>query len=51
MTDNLSIADHAFACRFLISFTVDETLLLMKVNLSTSFKKLPVRLEMSLDIN
>ena len=37
MTDSLSIAIHAFVSRESMSFSVDETLLPMYVNLSTSF--------------
>ena len=40
MTDSLSITDHAFASRVLMSFSVDETLPPRYVNLSTSFKEL-----------
>ena len=45
--DNLSIAVHAFARRILMSFSVDETLVPSQVNLSTNFKELPLRVEMS----
>ena len=48
MTDNISIAVNAFASRVLMSFFVDETLLPKYVNLSTSFKEPPVRIEVSL---
>ena len=41
MTDNLSVAIHAFASRVLMSVSVDETLLPRWVNLSTSFRELP----------
>ena len=47
MTDSLSIAVHAFASGMLMSDSVDETLLPRQVNLSTSFKELPFRPEMS----
>ena len=36
MTESISIAIHAFVSRVSMSFSVDETLLLMWVNLSTS---------------
>ena len=48
MIDSPSIADYAFASRVLMSFSVDETLLLRLVNLFISFKELPVRMEISL---
>ena len=48
MPDNLSIVGHAFVSRVLITFSVDETLLPRKVNLSTSFRKPPFSEEMSL---
>ena len=48
MTDSLSIVDHAFESRVLVSFSVDEALLLRLVNLSTSFEEPPVRVETSL---
>ena len=48
MTDSLSIAYHAFASRELMSYSVDETLLPKLLNLSTLFKELLVRVEMSL---
>ena len=47
MTDSLSKAAHAFASRALISVSVDETLLSISVNLSTSFRELPFSVEMS----
>ena len=47
MTDSLSIAVHAFASRVLMSVAVDETLLPRLVNLSTSFRELPINVEMS----
>ena len=46
MTNSLSIAVHAFASRVLMSFSVDETLLLGQVNLSTSFRGQPFSVEM-----
>ena len=47
MTDNLSIAVHAFASRVLMSFSVDEMLLPRYVNLSASFREPPFNVEMS----
>ena len=47
MTDSLLIAVHAFASRVLMSVLIDETLLLRWVNLSTSFRELPLSVEMS----
>ena len=47
MTDSLSITDHAFASRVLMSLSVDDTLLPKLVNLSSSFKEPPVRVEIS----
>ena len=47
MTDSLSIVVHAFASRVLMSVSVDETLLPMKVNLSTSFREMPFSVGMS----
>ena len=47
MIDSLSIAIHAFVSRVSMSFSVDETLLIRKVNLSTSFRELPFRVEIS----
>ena len=41
MTYNLLIAIHAFVSRVSISVSVDDTLLLRSVNLSTSFRELP----------
>ena len=38
LTDSLSNVLHAFASYVLISFSIDETLLSRKVNLSTSFR-------------
>ena len=47
MIDNLLIAVHAFNSHILISFSVDETLLLRYVNMSTNFRELLFRVEMS----
>ena len=47
MTNSLSIAVHAFASHVLISFSIDETLLLRSVSVSTSFRNLPLSVEMS----
>ena len=47
MTENLSIAVHAFASHVLISFSVDEMLLLWLMNLSTSFRESPFTVEIS----
>ena len=47
MTDSLSIVVHAFASRMLMSVSVDETLLLRYVNLSTCFREVPFSVEMS----
>ena len=47
MTDSLSIADHAFTSRKLMSFSVDETLLPRWVNLFTSFWEPPFSVEIS----
>ena len=47
MIESLSIAVHAFVSRVSMSFSVDETLLPRKVNLSTSFKEVPSSVEMS----
>ena len=47
MTDSLLKAVHVSASRVLMSFSVDETLLPRKVNLSTSFRELPFSVEMS----
>ena len=41
ITDNQSIAIHAFASHVFISFSVDETLLPGQVNLFTSFRETP----------
>ena len=46
MTDNLSIAIHAFASHVLMSFSVDETLF-PKVNLATSYREPLFSVEMS----
>ena len=46
MTDSQSIVVHAFACRILMSFSFDETLLPRYVNSSTSFRDLPFNVEM-----
>ena len=45
--DNLSIAVHTFVSRVSMSFSVDETLLPKYVNLSTSFREVPLSREMS----
>ena len=42
MIDSLSIAVHAFVSRVSMSFSVDETLLPRQVNLSTSFREVPL---------
>ena len=47
MIDNLSKALHAFASCVLMSFSVDERLLHVLVNLSTSLRDLPFNVEMS----
>ena len=47
MIDSLSIAVPVIVSRVLMSFSVDETLLPWKVNLSIRFKELPPRVEMS----
>ena len=47
MTDSLSIAVYAFASHVLISVLVDETLLPREVNLSNSFRKLTLSVDMS----
>ena len=47
ITERLSLAVHAFASRVLMSFPVDETLLLRYVNSSTSFRELPFSVKMS----
>ena len=39
MNNSLSIAVHAFASRVFMKFSVDETLLLRYVNLSTSYRR------------
>ena len=48
ITDSLSIAVHAFAGRELMFFSVDKTLFLRHMNLSTSFGAPPFRVEISL---
>ena len=45
--DNLSIAAHTFASLILMLFSVDQTLLLRYLNLSTDFKETQFRVEMS----
>ena len=47
MNNSLLIAVHAFVSRESMSVWVDETLLPRLVNLSTSFRELPFRVEMS----
>ena len=47
MNNNLSIAVHVFASCILMSFSVDETLLLRYMNLSTDFREPSFRVEMS----
>ena len=47
MIDNLSIIFHAFNRCMLISISVDEILLPRYVNLSTTFRGLPLRVEMA----
>ena len=47
MIDSLSIAVHSFVSRVSMSFSVGETLLPRKVNLSSSFKEVPSSVEMS----
>ena len=39
MTDNLSIAVHAFASQVFMSYSADEMLLLRQVNFSTGFRE------------
>ena len=46
MTDNLFVADHAFAIRVLTSLSVDEILLPMYVNCSTGLRGVPLSAEM-----
>ena len=48
MIDKLSIAVRAFASHKLMSFSVDEILLLKYMNLSTIFRKSPLSMKMSL---
>ena len=45
--NNLSTAVHAFASSILMSFSVNEMLLLRYVNLSTGFREPPFSVEMS----
>ena len=47
MINSLSIAVHAFVSHVSVSFSVDETLLPRKVNLSTSFREVLSSVEMS----
>ena len=47
MIDNLLVAVHTFASLILMSFSVDETLLQMCVNLSTNFREPQFREDMS----
>ena len=47
MIESLSIAAHVFVSRVSMSFSVDETLLPMLVNWSTSFREVPSSVEMS----
>ena len=47
MTNSLSISVHAFVSCVSMSFSVDETLLPWWVNLSTSFRELPLSVKMS----
>ena len=47
MIDSLMIAVHAFVSRESMSFSVDETLLPRKVNLSTSFREILACVKMS----
>ena len=47
VNDSLSIAAHAFANPVLMSVLVEETLLPRKVNLSTTFRELPLIVETS----
>ena len=47
MIDNLLIEVHALASHILMSFSVDETLLPSRVNLSTRFREQPFNMEMS----
>ncbi len=46
MTDSLLVAVYAFVNRVSMSFSVDETLLSRKVNLSTRFREVPSSVEM-----
>ena len=45
--DSLSIAVYGFVRCILTSLSVDPTLLLRYVNLSTNFRELPFRVEMA----
>ena len=47
MTDSLLLALHAFVSRVSMSVPVDKKLLPRKMNLSTSFRELPFRDEIS----
>ena len=47
MINNQSIAVYAYSNHILMSFSVDEMLLLKYINLSTDFREPPLRMEMS----
>ena len=47
MTDNLSIAVHAFSMPMLTSLSAEEILLPMYVNSSTSFRVLPFKVDVA----
>ena len=47
MSDNLSIAVHAFMKHMLTSLSVDEILLLSYVDWYTNFRSLPTKMEMA----
>ena len=47
MIDNLLIAVYAFARHILMSFSVDEMLLLKYMNFPTNLREPPFRMEMS----
>ncbi len=47
MIDSLTIAVHAILSRVLMSFSVDDTLLPRKVNLSTTIRGVPSSVVMS----
>ena len=47
ITDSLSIAVHAYASNVLMSVSIDEILLPRWLNLSTSFREVPLSVEMS----